>query len=219
MDGLQAAAAYQQLYGSTESEMSEEQPEIEHATQERSPSIAKLAAALCKAQGQMDGAKKNSANPHFKNAYPDLESVWDACRVPLTENGIAVIQSPGTDDGQVALETMLVHNSGEYIARTLYMRPTKNDPQGVGSAITYARRYALMAMVGLAPEDDDGEAASGRGPQKPQRDFSAERNAIQQAATVDELKQAWGNMDAEARKALQQEKDQRKAELDQEEAA
>jgi hypothetical protein len=194
MDGLQAAAAYSQLYkGST---MSEEATTEESVQTGQSQSIAKLAAALCKAQSQMEGAKKNSSNPHFKNSYADLESVWDACRKPLTDNGLAVIQAPEGEGDHVVLETMLVHTSGEYISRRLPIRPTKNDPQGVGSAITYARRYALMAMVGLAPEDDDGEAASGRG-SSPKGGATHEveewKAKADEAETTDQLTRIWND--------------------------
>jgi hypothetical protein len=221
MDGLQAAAAYSQLYkGST---MSEEATTEQPIQTEQSPTIAKLAAALCKAQSQMEGAKKNSSNPHFKNSYADLESVWDACRKPLTDNGLAVIQAPEGEGDHVVLETMLVHNSGEFISRRLPIRPTKQDPQGVGSAITYARRYALMAMVGLAPEDDDGEAASGRGSTKQPTykpdDYPDAKQAIEDATTLEELQLTWGRLSKEARHACQSVKDKRKEELQQGDAA
>jgi hypothetical protein len=129
----------------------------------QSESIAALAAALSKAQGAIKGASKDTANPFFKSKYADLASVWDACRDALSANGLSVIQT--TDDGAegVTVITTLAHSSGEWVRGKLTMKPAKNDPQGVGSAITYARRYALAAMVGVAPEDDDGNAASGKG--------------------------------------------------------
>jgi hypothetical protein len=125
-----------------------------------SPEIHELAAALAKAQAVIAGAEKVGFNPHFKSKYADLASVWDACRKPLTDHGLSVVQSAAAAEGQVLVTTMLLHQSGQWIADTLAMRPTKDDPQGVGSCITYARRYALAAMVGVAPEDDDGNAAS-----------------------------------------------------------
>lgn len=125
----------------------------------RSSEIAKLAAALCKAQGQMEGAKKDSENPHFKNAYADLASVWDAVRKPLTDNGLSVIQFPRTNGNGVEIETTLLHTSGEFMCDVLWVPCSKNDAQGLGSAITYGRRYALMAVAGIAPVDDDGNAA------------------------------------------------------------
>lgn len=131
--------------------------------QTRSATIGKLAEALCKAQASMNGAVKDSANPFYKSKYADLASVWDACRGPLSSNGLAVIQTTvPSANGKVGVETILAHQSGEWISGLLEMTPVKADPQGVGSAITYARRYGLQAIVGIAPEDDDGNAASGK---------------------------------------------------------
>lgn len=125
----------------------------------RSPTLAKLAEALCKAQGQMEGAAKDSVNPHFKNKYADLAAVWDAIRKPLAANGLSVIQFPRTVQNGVEIETTLLHSSGEFLRDVLWLPCSKADAQGIGSAITYARRYALMAVCGIAPVDDDGEAA------------------------------------------------------------
>lgn len=128
-----------------------------------SDSIAALASALAKAQGEIDTAKKDANNPHFKTKYADLASVWDACRDALSKNGIAVVQAPGTDDsGAVTMTTTLAHSSGEWMSSTMACRPAKPDAQSIGSVITYLRRYALSSMVGVAPEEDDGNAASGR---------------------------------------------------------
>lgn len=128
----------------------------------QSDSIKELATALAKAQGVMEGAKKDSLNPHFKNKYADLESVWDAARKPLTDNGLSVVQIPlgMSDRGHLQVHSVLMHVSGEYIGGTIEI-PAKMDAQGIGSAITYARRYALAALVGIAPEDDDGNGATG----------------------------------------------------------
>lgn len=129
---------------------------------ETSEQINELAAAMATAQGQIKGAAKDSTNPHFKSSYADLASVWEACRDALSSNGIAVIQTPHTDDaGNCHVVTMLTHASGQWVRDTFSLPPTKPDPQGYGSAITYMRRYALAAIVGVAPEDDDGNAASG----------------------------------------------------------
>lgn len=127
----------------------------------RSESIAKLAEALSKAQGEIKGAAKDTDNTFFKSRYADLASVWDACRASLSAHGLSVIQT--TEDGAdgVTVVTTLAHSSGEWVDGRLTLKPVKGDPQGVGSAITYARRYALAAIVGVAPEDDDGNAASG----------------------------------------------------------
>ena len=130
----------------------------------RSDSIAALAAALSKAQATMTSAKKDSTNPHFKSRYADLASVWDACRESLTKNGLAVVQLPGKDEAGYYVETVLTHSSGEFVSCKLHIVPIKDDPQGLGSSITYARKYALAAIAGIAPDDsdDDGEAAMGR---------------------------------------------------------
>lgn len=126
---------------------------------EKSESINELAAALAKAQGQIEGAKKDTANPFFKSKYADLSSVWDACRKALSENSLSVVQIPDEAASGVAIETMLLHSSGQWIKGRYTMPVLKNDAQAVGSAITYARRYALAALVGVAPEDDDGNGA------------------------------------------------------------
>lgn len=128
-----------------------------------SPTIALLAEALSKAQAEMENARKDSANPFFKSKYADLASVWEACRGPLGKYGLAVCQMPETgDQSGIIVTTVLMHSSGEWLASQLRMVPMKDDPQGIGSAITYARRYALAAAVGIAPEDDDGNSASGK---------------------------------------------------------
>lgn len=134
----------------------------------KSEQINELAAALAKAQGQIEGAKKSSSNPFFKSKYADLAECWNTCREALTANGISVIQMPEeiNENGRLNITTMLAHSSGQYISSTLTMTVTKLDPQAIGSAITYGRRYALAAMVGLAQEDDDGEKAMERSKDK-----------------------------------------------------
>ena len=129
-----------------------------------SEQIGKLTEALSKAQGEIKAAVKDSSNPFFKSSYADLASVWDACRKPLSSNGLAVVQTTELTEKGIILVTMLAHSSGEWMSGTLPVRPVKDDPQGMGSAITYMRRYALAAIAGVAPEehDDDGNAASGK---------------------------------------------------------
>ena len=127
----------------------------------QSESIKELATALSKVQGQLTFAKKDSANPFFKSTYADLESVWDSCREALAKNGLAVIQMPGNFfEGRMWLITRLVHTSGEWIEQEMSVPVTKPDAQGAGSALTYMRRYALAAFVGIVQADDDGNAAS-----------------------------------------------------------
>ena len=130
----------------------------------KSEQVNELAAALAKAQGQLEGAKKSSNNPFFKSKYADLAECWNTCREALTANEISVIQMPEeiNENGRLNITTMLAHSSGQYISSTLTMTVTKLDPQAIGSVITYGRRYALAAMVGLAQEDDDGEKAMAR---------------------------------------------------------
>lgn len=138
-----------------------------------SDTIKELSTALSQAQAAMRPAAANSVNPHFKSNYADLASIWNACREPLTKNGLAVVQTPDTDDrNNVVVTTRLTHISGEWVESALAIPIQKPTPQGIGSLITYARRYALAAIVGVAPEgdDDDGEGAEARQakPSKPQ---------------------------------------------------
>jgi len=126
----------------------------------KSESITELAKALCNAQATMTTAKKDSLNPHFKSKYADLASVWDACREALTKNGLSIVQIPQADGNRITVSTILLHTSGEFIEGDLTMISGANTPQAFGSCITYARRYALSAFVGIAPDDDDGEEAT-----------------------------------------------------------
>jgi len=131
---------------------------------EETQGLGPLFAALAKAQGEIRGAEKDRTNPHFQQGYATLASIWEACRAALTRNGLAVIQVPEADaQGNVTLRTILGHAGGASIEGTYPVRPTQQTPQGVGSALTYARRYSLASMVGVAPSDaadDDGEGAS-----------------------------------------------------------
>lgn len=140
---------------------------------EASQDIGALAVALAKAQAGMGGAKKDAKNAAFKQSdkdgapYATLASVIEAA-APLAEAGIAFIQAPGElADGKLVMTTMLVHGaSGQWMRSTLTIPVVAQTPQAVGSAITYARRYSLMAMIGIAAEDDDGNAGSGRDEQQ-----------------------------------------------------
>ena len=125
----------------------------------KSEKISELAKALNKAQGDMSGAKKGAANPFFKSKYSDLNSVIDALRVPFFENGLSYSQFPINDGDRVGVETILMHTSGEWLASKLTFPTAKKDAQSGGSAITYAKRYALQAMAGIPSEDDDGNGA------------------------------------------------------------
>ena len=132
----------------------------------RSDMLNELAAALAKAQGDITGAARDKVNPAFQGSkYATLDSCWEACREPLSKNGLAVIQLVAeANKTAVAVETLLVHSSGQWISQTVRLPVDRPTAQGVGSAITYARRYGLSAAVGVAPtdDDDDGNAASGK---------------------------------------------------------
>jgi hypothetical protein len=122
-----------------------------------------LAAALCKAQGQMSGALKDSTNPAFKSKYADLSSVWEAIRRPLADNGLSVTQQTDlAENGEMMLLTTLWHTSGESIAARYPLRPVQATPQAYGSCLSYARRYSLSALLGVVQADDDGNEASGK---------------------------------------------------------
>jgi len=128
--------------------------------------INELAAALSKAQGEMQAAIKDKVNPFFKSSYADLGSVWDAARPVLSKYGLCIMQTTelAPDRNQVIMVTTLAHTSGQWVKSFLPLNPAKNDSQGMGAAITYLRRYSLSAIVGVVcDEDDDGETASGRG--------------------------------------------------------
>ena len=126
-----------------------------------SPELDQLATALALAQGSMQPAIKDRTNPAFKSSYADLASTWDACRVALSSNGLAVSQHPGRlEDGSVTVTTMLLHRSGQHITSICSALPRDASPASVGSVVTYLRRYGLAAAVGVSPEDDDGQAAS-----------------------------------------------------------
>lgn len=122
----------------------------------RSESVQELAAALAKAQAAMKPAEKDGENPHFKSRFASLASIWDACRGPLTSNGLAVIQAPiRGEDGVLELSTTLVHSSGQWCESRLPLPCDARNAQAVGSAVSYMRRYALAAMVGVVADDDD----------------------------------------------------------------
>lgn len=131
----------------------------------KSESIKELATALSKAQSEMHGAKKDSTNPFFKSKYADLTACWEACREPLTKNGLSLVQSTKTtENGGTILVTSLLHSSGEWISGEFPVRPDKEGLQALGAALSYARRYTLSSLVGIVQEDDDGESAVNRAP-------------------------------------------------------
>ncbi len=133
----------------------------------KSDSIVKISAALVRAQKKIGSAVKGSANPFFKSRYADLGAVMEACKEALNEEGVAVLQPLGFDEKGDYVETILLHESGEFLSEKTRMLPAKNM-QELGSASTYARRFGLQSMGFIPAEDDDGNAASGRttAPQK-----------------------------------------------------
>ena len=153
----------------------------------------KVAAALVKAQKEFGPALKSSTNPHFKNRYADLAACVEAVVEALNNNGIALTQRVSSYDNGVIVETVFIHESGEVInCGQLQVPATKQDAQGYGSALTYARRYSLMAACGIAPEDDDGNAASKRPTASvPTPDITDHLSAIEASASSDDLAKAY----------------------------
>ena len=130
--------------------------------------INELVAALSKAQSKMKPAVFNKVNPHFKNRYADFTACMDACRIPLSDHGLSIMQYCETINDKLTLVTMLAHISGQWIKSNFPLIPKSMDSQGIGSAMTYAKRYSLSAMLGIVSdeEDDDGESSVGRGQQQ-----------------------------------------------------
>jgi len=178
-------------------------------------SIANLAAALAVAQGQIDAASKGSVNPYFKSKYADLNALREAIREPLAANGLSIMQFASTHNDSVSVETMLAHNSGEYVSSTLSLpvgrkfdkegNPLPLDVQSIGSAITYARRYALSAILSLAADDDDGNAAVGSAPpRQPKSSPTALMRPGREAAEkgTEELRKWWDSLHENDRSSL-----------------
>lgn len=129
--------------------------------------MKEISAALVRAQKAFGPALKSSSNPHFKSRYADLAACVEAVIDALNENGVALIQKTDLCEDGVIVETTFIHESGETLsAGKLHLPASKQDAQGYGSALTYARRYSLMAACGIAPEDDDGNAATASAPQR-----------------------------------------------------
>jgi hypothetical protein len=146
-----------------------------------------IATALVKAQQAFGPALKSSTNPHFRSRYADLSACVEAVIEGLNGAGIALVQRTSEDTTGVTVETVFIHESGEMLeCGKLHVPAAKQDPQGYGSALTYARRYSLMAACGIAPEDDDGNAASKRST-VPTPDITDHLAAIEASATSDEL--------------------------------
>ena len=146
--------------------------------------MKEIAQALVKAQKGFSPALKTSTNPHFKSRYADLSACVEAVLDSLNEAGIALVQRTHESETGVIVETVFVHESGEiFEAGKLHVPASKQDPQGYGSALTYARRYSLMAACGIAPEDDDGNAAS----RQPKETTLSEQQQAEIIAMADEV--------------------------------
>lgn len=156
----------------------------------KSESISELAKAFAKTQQDLKQPLKDAENPFFKSTYVPLENVAESITETATKNGLSFSQEPSFDDGMVTVTTLVMHNSGEWIEYApLKLKPVKNDPQAYGSAITYAKRYALSAIFGITSDkDDDGNEATH--PQKPQRQQRATKQAqVKQYISAEKAKQ------------------------------
>ena len=174
----------------------------------QSEAIDKLATALVKAQAAMGGAVKDSNNPFFNSKYADLGSVVKAVKEPFADNGLSYVQFPYSSERGVGVTTRLMHTSGQWLESEFVLPMTKVDPQGAGSAITYARRYALQSIAGIPTADDDGEAAmlQARKTLKQWCDELADSiKAIKQGIADGDLStayEAWNELSADEKEAL-----------------
>lgn len=178
-----------------------------------------IASALVKAQRDFSPALKTSSNPHFRSKYADLSACVEAVIDALNNNGIMLMQKCRDDDAGVCVETVFVHESGEVLeAGALRVPAAKQDAQGYGSALTYARRYSLMAACGIAPEDDDGNAASQTQKAQTSRPsvdpFADDRKRLKACKTLQELASAWNKTAPDAKHVLAELKEQMKADFE-----
>ena len=155
----------------------EQEQKEKGSTMEKTEETKELYAAMVKAQGAMGDAKKGSDNPFFKSKYSDLASVVHATKEALSDNGLAIMQLPIVSDTGAGVKTILIHESGQSISSDLYLPVGKRDAQGIGSAITYARRYGWQAICGIPSDDDDGNAAI-----RPGKDAEFNTSSIQEQA-------------------------------------
>lgn len=169
----------------------------------QSESLANLAAALAKAQAQVKPALKDSANPFHKSKYADFSSVLSACEDALAANGLALVQAPITSAEGIGVDTMILHESGEWIAQEFTLPMAKEDPQGGGSCITYARRYALEGFLRIRREDDDGNAAAQAVERKQEQLREQALKLLEGAARQgrEEMEQAWKMLTPQQREA------------------
>jgi hypothetical protein len=183
-----------------------------------------IATALVKAQKAFGPALKTSTNPHFRSRYADLSACVEAVVDSLNNNGIYLLQKNYDCADGVMVETVFVHESGEMLECGIVHFPAvKHDPQGYASALTYARRYSLMAACGIAPEDDDGNLASKKPAVKEQKanhnQMQDHLTTIQESKTLEELQSAFklaykaANADVEWQKNITAAKDLMKRQI------
>ena len=162
-----------------------------------SETTGEIAKALAAAQATMQNATLNKVNPHYRSKYADLAAIRDAAIPALAKQEIAVTQMVDTDDGGAVLHTMLTHSSGEWFSSTYPLPPMIDNPQKMGSALTYARRYSLAAMVGISAEEDDDANAASEPPAKSSaqakrdKDFETIKKKLDAASSLDDLASAW----------------------------
>jgi hypothetical protein len=182
-----------------------------------SDKINELAESLASAQPKIGIAIKNAVNPHLKNRYADLGAVWDACSDALKSCGLAVVQMPQpSDDGKLHLETILIHKSGQWISGEAVIPIAKQDAQGYGATLTYARRYGLAALLGITQDDDDGERACANKSESEAMDWAEK---IAASKDMESLRQTFesafrANADRSFRSIVTVAKDKRRKELE-----
>lgn len=159
---------------------------------DKSEGFAKVLAAMAKANAATEHATKNKKNSHFKNEYADLSEVIDCVKSAYGQQGLAVIQTPTYEEGQVKVYCTVVSQEGEFVTFAPSEAPaSKLDSQGVGSAITYLRRYSASAMAFITQDDDDGKDASVQQGKSPKINVAQEKEAFNEITDTDTLGQAW----------------------------
>jgi hypothetical protein len=184
----------------------------------KSESIASLSAAMAKAFADIENAAKDKTNPHFRSKYADLGNVVDAVKPALLKQGLWFSQVSHNIDGEAAIETVIYHQSGEWLSCGIVSVPvSKVDAQGYGSAMTYARRYSLSAAFGVAPEDDDGNAAVVAKPRpalvRTGKPLDQLEPLMRGCKTQEQLKVVWAALSPDERKTVEHIKDEIKGQL------
>lgn len=155
--------------------MSEEFIDKENIEIEHTEQIGEIMAALAKVQGKLPPAVKSKKNPFFKSSYADLPAVWEACREPLSQNCLGIVQAMGGTKEKMFLTTIMGHPSNQWIKSKVPLIMAKMDPQSMGSCITYARRYSLMAMIGICADDEDDDAEGAMEPIRKEKNKEPEK--------------------------------------------